>query len=61
MLLQLLMQCRWLPAFERPSAEKCLPSSALGIGGSEPSGNGSKMHIIFIRVCFRKNLGNAEK
>jgi hypothetical protein len=49
-----------LPAFERPSTKKCLPSSALWIRGPQPLGNGSRMRSIYTGVCFYKLSCSAE-
>jgi hypothetical protein len=44
---------------ENPTTKKCLPSSTLSIGGIYPLTDGSKIHIIFLKVCFNNNTSHA--
>ena len=42
-----------------PSTKKCLPSRTLSIGGIWLLSNGSKIRIIFPKVCFNSNTNHA--
>jgi len=44
---------------QNPTTEKCLPSRTFPIWGIYPLSNGSKIHIIFLRVCFNNNINDA--
>ena len=42
-----------------PTTKKCLPSRTLSIGATRGMSNGSKIHIIFLKVCFHNNNSHA--
>ena len=42
-----------------PTTKKCLPSRTLSIGATQGMSNGSKIHIIFLKVCFNSNTNHA--
>ena len=41
------------------ATKKCLPSRTLSIGGTWVSSNGSRICIIFLKVCFHNNTSYA--
>ena len=48
-----------VPTLGNEPTKKCLPSRTLSIGGIWVMSNGSKIHIIFLKVCFNSNTNHA--
>ena len=51
-----------MPIVQTPgnsTTKKCLPSRTISIGGTRVMSNGSKIRIIFLKVCFNNNISHA--
>ena len=48
-----------VPTLRNPTTKKCLPSRTLSIRGTWASSSGSRICIIFSKVCFNNNTSQA--